>query len=343
MSVTHRLAAAASDAIFRARERVSRHFGCPDPSMCAFTLNTTYALNIALKSCVRRGDHVLISDMEHNSVYRQVVRLKDDGVADFDIFRSLGSEREIVSDLARKIKPNTKIVICQIASNICSHNMPASAIGRFCASRGLFFIADAAQCAGTMMIDMEKMNIDALCIPSHKGLYGPQGAGAVIFSRHLASYADALVQGGSGSNSLSPYMPDVTPDKFEAGTLPTPAIAGLEKGVEFVESIGEERIAEHESALSRLLSGQLASDKRFAVYGGRDGSIVLFNAAGKTSVETASFLNEKGICVRAGFHCAPIAHNTLGTGADGAVRVSFGVFNEVSDVKALLDALIRMK
>ena len=340
---SHRLSAAASEAIYKARERLSRHFGCNDPSRCVFTLNTTYALNTALKSLVRCGDHILISDMEHNSVYRQVVKLKESGYAEYDIFRCRASEREIISDIARKTRPETRIVICQISSNVCSHFLPVSSIGRYCASRGIFFIADAAQCAGTVQIDTEKMNIDALCVPSHKGLYGPQGAGAVIFSEKAASLAKAVTEGGSGSNSLSPYMPDVMPDKFEAGTLPTPAIVGLGKGIEFVESTGLSRIAEHERALSRYLAGQMSDDKRFTLYGGADGAIVLFNVKDISPVDTASYLDAKGICVRAGFHCAPLAHKTLGTGDSGAVRVSFGAFNDISDVRALLDALASMK
>ena len=340
---SHRLSVAASEAIYRVRESLSRHFGCSDASRCVFTLNTTYALNTALKSSVSPGDHILISDMEHNSVYRQAVMLKEKGIADFDVFRCRGSEREIIADIAGKTRPNTRIVICQISSNVCSHTLPVSSIGRYCSSHGIFFIADAAQGAGTMTLDTERMNIDALCLPSHKGLYGPQGAGAVIFSERMASSGASIVEGGSGSNSLSPYMPDVLPDKFEAGTLPTPAIVGLGKGIEFVESVGEGKIAEHERSLSRLFAGNIMRDKRFTVYGPSDGSIVLFNVIGKTPVETSSYLDSKGICVRAGFHCAPLAHKTLGTGGSGAVRVSFGALNDTKDVKALLDALAVMK
>ncbi len=339
----HRLSGAAAEAVFAVRERLSRHFGCSDPSRCAFSFNTTYALNTALRSAVRRGDHILIFDMEHNSVYRQVVRLKEDGVADFDIFRSRGSEREIISDISRKTRANTRIIICQISSNVCSLRLPAESVGRYCASRGIFFIADAAQCAGSEPINTERMNVDALCLPSHKGLYGPQGAGAVIFSERFASLAKAVTEGGSGSNSLSPHMPDEVPDKFEAGTLPTPAIVGLGKGIEFVESVGEEKLFEHERSLSKYLAGNMAHDKRFTVYGGSDGAIVLFNVNGRSPAETASYLDSKGICVRAGFHCAPLAHKALGTGDSGAVRVSFGAFNDISDVKALLDALASMK
>ena len=340
---SHRLSVAASEAIYKTRERLSRLFGCSDPSRCVFTLNTTYALNIALKSSVTQGDHILISDMEHNSVYRQVAKLKETVVADFDVFRSRGTEREILFDISRKTKKNTRIIICIISSNICSLTLPVAAIGNYCAAHDILFIADAAQSAGTVPTDVGKMNIDALCVPSHKGLYGPQGAGAVIFSERMAKSADGFIEGGSGSNSLSPRMPDELPDKFEAGTLPTPAIAGFLKGLEFVESTGAENIARHEARLASYLASELSHDRRFTLYGPQGGSIVLFNVKGKNSVECASYLDEKGICVRAGFHCAPLAHKTLGTGADGAVRVSFGAFNEERDVRALLDALVTIK
>ena len=342
---SHTLSMMASETVFQARERLNGMFNGYGPERCIFTLNTTYALNIALKSAFTDGCHILISDLEHNSVLRQVEKLKRDGRASYDIFRTFGGDcNKITDEIKSKIKKNTGILICQIASNICGITMPVEQIGKLCRINGIVFIADAAQFAGKYAIDMKKMNIEALCLPAHKGLYGPQGAGAVLFSDRNFENADTLIEGGSGSNSLSPEMPGELPDRFEAGTLPTPAVCGLVRGVEFVSDVGVASICEHESELTEYLLGAMLSDSRFEVYAPlKCGGIVLFNVKGKTSTETADELNGRGICTRAGFHCAPLAHKTLSTGNSGAVRVSFGVFNTRDDVRKLKDALYYIK
>ncbi len=341
---SHRLALAASDAIYEARERLSRLFGADDASGCVFTLNTTYALNLALKSLVNKGDHILISDLEHNSVFRQVYKLKKDGVADYSVFKTRGTDNEILSDISAKTRENTAIIICLILSNVSRKKLPAERIGNYCKSRGIIFIADGAQSAGTVECDAASSGIDALCVPSHKGLYGPQGCGAVLFSERVRDRIRSVVEGGSGSNSLSPDMPRSLPDGLEAGTLPTPAVVGMRAGIDFVLKTGVSNIARHEGALADLLSGALHSDRRYTVYDyGTSGGVVLFNVKGKSPSDVATELDKYGICVRAGFHCAPLAHKTLNTGDSGAVRVSFGVFNDEKDVKSLLDALCLIK
>lgn len=338
---SHFMSRAAGEALYECREKLSALFGAPDPSYCVFTLNTTYALNIALKTAVSSGDHILISDMEHNSVYRQVVKLKEQGTATFDIFGTfLGDEEKIMRDIKRKVKYNTKILICQIASNVCAFRMPVERIGELCKKKGIKFIADAAQSAGIFSTDISTGNIYALCIPSHKGLYGPQGAGAVIYSSSHKQLKNTLIEGGSGSNSLSPYMPDDLPDRFEGGTMPTPAVAGLSKGIDHIVRIGIDRIRNREKELARILYGELKSDSRYIVYGNSpEYGIVMFNVSGIPSTEIASELDKRGICTRSGFHCSPLAHKTLSTGNSGAVRVSFGIFNEKSEIYRFLDVL----
>ncbi len=339
---SHRMALAASNALYSARTGLCELFGASEPERCVFTLNTTYALNIALKSVVTRGCHILISDLEHNSVYRQVVKLRDDGISSFDMLGTFGGDAGlIISDIQKKIRNSTTVLICQISSNICGVSMPVKTIGELCRKNGITFIADAAQSAGVYDIDVESMHIDALCLPSHKGLYGPQGAGVILFSERMSEKSVAMLEGGSGSNSLSERMPDELPDRFEAGTMPTPAIAGLAKGVAFIKSIGFGAVREHEKELSNLLVSGLRNDDRFTVYdSSHTGGIVLFNVKGRSPVEVSSLLDSYGICVRSGFHCAPLAHRTLGTGDSGAVRVSFGVFNKRSDVEKLLNILM---
>ena len=235
------------------------------------------------------------------------------------------------------------MLICTLASNICGVVMPAEVIGKLCREYGILFIADAAQSAGLIETNVQKCGIDALCLPSHKGLYGPQGAGAVLFSSRASRFQKSVIEGGSGSDSLNPDMPSVLPDRLEAGTAPTPSVAGLSAGIDFVRSCGIRELQRYEASLSERLSNELLCDKRFTVYGcsSRTGT-VLFNVKGKPSVEVSSALDERGICTRAGFHCAPLAHKTLGTADSGAVRVSFGAFNGASDVDAVLDALIKL-
>lgn len=340
---SHKMSLAASEAIFEAREKLSSLVGADDPDNCIFTLNTTYALNIAVKSIVRRGYHIIISDMEHNSVYRQIAKLKEDGIATFDVFGTFGGDADlIIKDIKRKMTQETKLLVCQISSNICPLTMPVNLIGKLCRTEGIRFIADAAQSAGINDINVKDMAIDALCVPSHKGLYGPQGAGAVVISERMEDLR-TLVEGGSGSNSLDKFMPQELPDRLEAGTLPTPAIAGLSRGIDFINSVGLSNIRQHEFSLASMLTEELRSDKRFVVYGDcMSGGIVLFNVVGMTSNAVSRELDNRGICTRAGFHCAPLAHKTLSTGPDGAVRVSFGIFNDKCDVSSLLDALLKI-
>ncbi len=338
---SHSLSLRASEAVFRARESICALFNGQSAERCIFTLNTTYALNIALKSALSEGCHILVSDLEHNSVIRQVIKLKNEGRIQYSIFSTFGGDPErIIGDIRSKIKRNTTILICQIASNICGITMPVEQIGKLCRKYGIIFIADAAQYAGVYPIDIKSMNIDALCFPAHKGLYGPQGAGGILLSERFPDRTRTLIEGGSGSNSLNTRMPDEYPDRFEAGTLPTPALAGLIKGIEFVESIGHSSIIEHESELTSILLNGLLNDKRYEVYVPiEDCGIVLFNLIGSSSANVARELDHRGVCTRAGFHCAPLAHRTLDTGSSGAVRISFGIFNNRDEVRRLLDYL----
>ena len=337
---SHRLALEASEALYGTREKLDALFNGYGPEYCVFTLNTTYALIIALKSTVRPGCRILISDLEHNSVYRQAERLRTLGI-EYDIFTTFGSDAAMTAEeINRKITKNTAVLICLLSSNICGSLMPVQTIGKLCRDHDITFIADAAQSAGVYETDMKRMNIDALCVPSHKGLYGPQGAAAVLFSERIGGRLSTFIEGGSGSDSTSPFMPSVLPDRFEAGTMPTPAVAGLGKGIDFVASYGIGNLRRHEEELSSKLRRGIVNDGRFTVYSSDDSAgIVLFNIKGIPSVKVSEELDSFGICTRAGFHCAPLAHRKLGTGDSGAVRVSFGAFNRPSDVDFLLERL----
>lgn len=332
---SHRLSLAAANKIYDARCAVAAHFG-GSPENVVFTYNTTYALNIAIKAFARRNTHILISDIEHNSVYRPVYALSRHGVS-FDMFKTSYNEDLLLDSIRNNICSDTRMLCTTLVSNICGIRLPTEKIGALCRNHGLIYIADAAQCAGSCRIDMESSGIDALCAPGHKGLYGPQGCGFIVFSkRHSANtvYLQTFAEGGSGVNSLESVMPDVLPDRFEAGTLGTPGIAGLGAGIRFIESIGTEMIYEHENMLYLKARDMLSSLPNVKIYATETdkGGILLFNIEGMPSTEVAEFLDKNNICVRAGFHCSPLAHAKLKTGENGAVRLSFGIYNRMQDL-----------
>ncbi|MDD4774191.1 MAG: aminotransferase class V-fold PLP-dependent enzyme [Eubacteriales bacterium] len=334
---SHSLSLAAADKIYETRNTVAAHFGA-SPENVVFTYNTTYALNIAIKAFARRNSHVLISDIEHNSVYRPVYALSRSGIS-FDLFNASCNEEAVIKSIYSQLRPNTGMICTALASNVCGITLSAEKIGALCRNHGIVFIADAAQCAGSRRINIETAGIDALCAPAHKGLYGPQGCGFIVFSKRHTDNAARLptfAEGGSGVNSLDRNMPSVLPERFEAGTLGTPCIAGLQAGIRFVESIGAENIYEHENALRRRAADMLSSLPNVKIYAPEsdNGGILLFNIAGRPSTEVAEALDKQKICVRAGFHCAPLAHAKLKTGENGAVRLSFGVYNRAQELES---------
>ncbi len=344
---SHFLSLKASEKIFRCRTAISRAFGA-SPENIIFTFNTTYALNMAIKGVAAKGDHFLISNLEHNSVLRPIHKLSCDKIIDYTVFDAYFCGKtqadKVIDELQSKLRPNTKCIICTHASNICSYSPPIYEIGKFCAQNGLIFIVDAAQSAGHTKIDIAKNNIDILCAPAHKGLYGPQGLGVMILGEKIIP--DTLIEGGSGINSLIYSMPDEPPERYEAGTLPCHSICGLLAGLEFVENYGYNNISQKEAFLwDRLYRGIEACD-RIKIYDkNHRGGILLFNVLGKSSSLVASQLSSCGICVRSGYHCAALAHKTLNTDADGcggAVRVSFSIFNTSEEIDILAKEILRI-
>ncbi len=340
---SHALAMAAAQKIYECREELASFFGSPNPENVIFTMNTTMALNTVIKGSLRRGDHVLISDMEHNAVFRPIYKLARDGYLTYDVFQTfptnpLRTSDMICASILEKLRPNTRMLICAHASNICSASLPLAQIGALCRKKGILFVVDAAQSAGHLPIDMQEMQIDALCAPGHKGLWGPQGCGILILGEGIV--CDTLIEGGSGYNSLEGNMPEDPPERYEAGTLPTPAIAGLLEGVRALKRIGIDAIHLYECKLTQTLCERLLTMPRVTVYAPHHtGSVLLFSLADISSDRVGSFLNERGFCVRTGFHCAALAHATLGTPPSGAVRVSPSFFNTVAQIDALCDTL----
>ncbi|MBR4873708.1 MAG: aminotransferase class V-fold PLP-dependent enzyme [Clostridia bacterium] len=343
---SHPMAMAAAEQIFSCRCALSDFVGGYAPEHVIFTQNTTYAINLFLKGILKKGDHVLISDLEHNAVFRPIWKMAQDGVIEYDVFPSMcglasASPVRICAGIAKRLRPNTRLVICTHASNLCSHEMPLSQIGAFCHRHGLLFAVDAAQSAGHLPINMKAMQIDALALPGHKGLYGIQGAGALILAPSVS--LSTLVEGGNGLHSLEGDMPDQSPERYESGTPPTPSIAGLLRGVEAVRAIGLDAIADHEARLFERMHERLSSLSGVTVYApDTPGAVLLFSADGIPSEQLAAELGRRGICVRGGYHCSALGHATLHTPPDGAVRASFGIFNTETDVDRLCDALAEL-
>ena len=342
----HRLSLEAAKEIYTCREVAARLLGA-EPDRVIFTLNTTHALNIAIKGFVGRcGGHILCSDMEHNAVYRPLFKLAEEGVATFDTFPTFPLSRQvrdsrILASLAAKVRSDTRMVVCAHASNICSAVLPIREIGEFCKRRGLFLVVDGAQSAGIYDLDVDGMGISALCVPGHKGLLGPQGTGMLILGKGVS--LDTLIEGGNGMDSLRGEMSADTPERYEAGTLQTPAIAGLRAGMEFLESVGMDDVRDKERRLGiRLRDGLLALPKVKVYAPHREGGVVLFSVEGYTSDQVAAILDREGICVRPGFHCTALGHKTLGTPDGGAVRASLGWDSKERDVEGILGVVGRL-
>lgn len=339
---SHLLSRRAGEKINEARELASQIFGSTKPENTVFTHNATEALNMAIFSAVKNGGHILISDIEHNSVYRPVYMLSQQGRATFDIYPSTGTPEEIVKGIEDRIKSDTVLVIACHKSNICPIELPIDDIGELCAMRGIKFIVDASQSAGNSTIDIKKCRAWAICAPGHKGLYGPQGSGMIVFGENSGvSEIFPFYFGGSGVSTSESEMPTVMPHRMEAGTLPTPAIAGLCEGMKYVIERGAQNIGRHENTLMLYAKEKLSSLNKVKIYLPNDdrGSILLFNLDGVPCRECADILDRRGICVRSGLHCSPLAHRRVGSYNVGGVRASFGAFSQKDDVERLYDAL----
>lgn len=329
--------------VYEARDRVARLLGHDDPLSVVLTKNATEALNLALQGLLEPGDHVVTSVMEHNSVLRPLRALEGRGVQVTRV-ACAGDGAIDPDDVVRSITARTRLVVLGHASNVTGTLCPIEAIGRLVEARGLLFCVDAAQTAGACPIDVRAMHVDLLAFTGHKSLYGPQGTGGLCIGERARGRLRPLLYGGTGSASDSDEHPDFLPDCFEAGTLNAVGLAGLEAGLAFVEDQGVASIRAHETALTaRLLEG-LHEIPRVRVLGAGDASrqtaVVSFTVEGWSCSEVAAALEERAaICCRAGLHCAPLAHQHLGTFPDGAVRFSLGLFNTEAEIANALDAL----
>lgn len=319
--------------IIRTQEAAAELFGIKDESNIVFTQNATYALNMAIYGTLGQHDHAVVTAMDHNSVLRPVVIHGRYSVADADKngFVSPASVR-------KRIRGDTRLVICTHVSNVCGTIQPVHEISRAAHLQGALFLLDGSQSVGGMDVKPDEIGADIMACPGHKGLMGPMGTGILYIKN--PERVRAVFAGGTGSESEQLTQPQSMPDKFHCGTMNIPAIAGLYEGIRFIIREGADNIGAHEKRLSDVFRERLSNMKGITIYGEGDTGITAFNINGIPSEETADRL--KGIIVRAGYHCAPLAHRALGTENGGAVRVSFGYYNNLRDAKRAADAVYKV-
>ena len=340
---SHPLSLRAAEKIYECREEIAHLFASPFPENVSFTMNATMALNTVIKGVLKKGDHVLISDMEHNAVLRPIYKLAHEGYITYSVFPTFVNDPnrtsgKILAAITALLRHETRLLVASHASNICSATLPLEEIGKLCHRHGIFFCVDAAQSAGHLPIDVGAMHIDALCFPSHKGLLGPQGAGGILWGEN--TFANTLVEGGGGYHSFDPEMPLELPERFEAGTLPTPSIAGLCEGIRTLRLLGIEKMHERVTYLNSRLSSHLSALPGITLHAKHHvGEVLLFSADAFPADTIGKELSDLGFCVRTGYHCAPLAHTTLSTPKGGCVRVSPSFYTEVEEIDEFANVL----
>ena len=339
---SYQSALSAARTIYEARCRVAAFFGCTQPDRVIFTANVTEALNIALSGLFQPGDHVISTDLEHNSVLRPLYRLETEGGVSLSF---VPADRRGCVDYAafeRLIRPQTRAIVCTHASNLTGNLLDLTAIGRIAKAHGLLLIVDVAQTAGCIPIDMEAMGIDVLCFTGHKGLMGPQGTGGLCLREGVEIRPWKV--GGSGVQSYSRTQPEQYPTRLEAGTLNGHGIAGLSAALDYLNEVGLSAVQAKEAALMRRFYDGVRDVDGVTVYGDFDApkraAIVALNIRDYDSGSVADELSEVyGIAVRPGAHCAPRMHRALGTEERGAVRFSFSWFNTEAEVDTAVRAV----
>lgn len=336
----HTMSMKTGEKVYQARKQVASLFQIENPGRLIFTKNTTESLNLAIFGFLKDGDHVITTSMEHNSVLRPLKALESCGISHSII---AGNQYGYVSasDIEKAIKENTRLIVMTGASNVTGTIMPVEEVGRLAQERGIPLLLDAAQCAGNMSLCPEKMGISMLAFPGHKGLLGPLGTGGLYVVPDIK--INPLLFGGTGTESRSRLQPADYPEGFEAGTVNAPGIIGLGYSAAVVKKIGVEAISHHERQLIRRFDEAVRNMDGVALYGPapeKKCGISLFNIKGMECEETADRLcRQFGIAVRGGYHCAGLAHRTVGTWDTGAVRLSVGPFNTQKDIRRAIDAV----
>lgn len=329
--------------LYNAREVICNFFGYDSPSNVIFTNNVTTSLNILIKGILQPGDHVITSSMEHNSVIRPLFFCKKNLGIKLDILQANKNGFIDIDDFKNKITSKTKLVVITQASNVTGSIQDIHAIGEICNNLNVFFIVDSSQGAGVLDINMNTIKANAIAFTGHKSLLGPQGIGGFILDSKLNDSCSSIIHGGTGSLSYSLDQPDFLPDKFECGTLNLPGIVGLAEGINYINSIGLDKIYNHNNNLIKYLLDGLLNIKGFTVYGDSScfnlTTCISINYKSLNCSELGYYLECNGIKTRSGLHCAPLAHKTIGTYPDGTVRLSISYFTTIEELDYTLAIL----
>lgn len=338
---THTGSLAASRTVYETRKKIADFFHCSRADHVIFTSNSTEALNIAICGTLGKGDHIISTDLEHNSVLRPLYHLEEQGAS--LTFLSANKKGCIdYDDFKRSIKPNTKAIVCTHASNLTGNVLDIERIGHIAKAHNLLFIVDASQSAGCIEINMETMNIDILCFTGHKSLLGPQGTGGLCI--HESVEIRPFKRGGSGIHSYEKGQPQAYPARLEAGTLNSHGIAGLCAAINYINTITIPVIAKKEQELLWHFYKGICNIPEIHIYGDFDtkerAAILSLNIEGYDSGTVSDVLSQEyDIATRPGAHCAPRMHQALGTTETGAVRFSFSSFNTMEEVETAIRAL----
>ncbi|MGZ4134586.1 MAG: aminotransferase class V-fold PLP-dependent enzyme [Tumebacillaceae bacterium] len=339
---SHQLSMRASRVVFEARMKLAKLFNVKNSDNIVFTQHATEALNLGIKGLLKAGDHAITTTLEHNSVRRPLEYLRKEIGIDLTYVQADERGGFDVEALRAAIREETRLIVVTHGSNLTGTLLPIAEIGAIAKERGIVFMVDVCQTAGIYEIDVEAMNIDMLAFTGHKSLYGPQGTGGLYIHPDLD--ITPLMQGGTGGYSELIEQPATRPDRYESGTRNMVGIAGLLAGVTFLEETGLDTIRAHEEALTERLHRGLLEVPGVTVYGPPLGEarspLVSFSVEGFESHEVGFILDRNyGICVRSGLHCAPLAHETIGTTEQGVVRASIGYFNSEQDIDTLIEAV----
>ena len=336
----HAAALEAARSVYSARNALSHLMHAPDDSCIAFCFNCTDALNLAIKGVLRRGDHVISTMLEHNSVLRPLTGLSTRSQIALTLISPGPDGMVDPRAIARAIRKNTRLIVVTHASNVTGAIQPVAAIGEVARQHGILYLIDGAQAIGMLPVDVEKLKCDLYAFPGHKSLLGPQGTGGLYIRAGLQ--LNTLREGGTGTESNSMLQPDEAPERYEAGTVNMPGLSGLRRGAEYVDQC-QSQIMMHERELATALFEGLSAMDNVLIYSPHEeaarAGIVCFNLGDLSSSEVADALSRRNIAVRGGLHCAPGAHRHLGTLQRGAVRASVGWANSFDDVDVFLGAI----
>jgi len=334
----HALSLEAGRTVLECRENIAKLINADDPFSISFQFNCTDALNLAIKGCLKKGDHVISTLLEHNSVLRVLMELERRGEISVTLLRPDNDGMIDPETVRRRIRPDTALIICTHASNVTGAIQPVAAVGSIAAEYGIKYLIDGAQALGTMPVDVKKLGCDMYAFPGHKGLLGPQGTGGLYVRQGLS--LRTIREGGTGSSSESMLQPRELPERYESGTLNSHGIAGLNAGTVYISEHLQD-IFMRERELTTALYEELSAIDGIEIYSPAQESaragIVSFNAGDLSSSQAADMLDAKGFAVRGGLHCAPGAHAYLGTLRRGAIRASVGhatTFDEIEQFVA---------